>query len=59
MSNKITEWCLMESYVQENLFVKKLREHFTDDKIELILDILDNTCLFCFDGEKGCWCSRE
>jgi len=55
----IAEWCKDHSGKDENLFVEKLREHFTDDQIVIILTILDNICKHCYDAQTGCLCWND
>lgn len=56
----IINWCLDKSYRPQNLFVRKLMDAgFSHIEIKSILEILDNTCLDCFDNNKGCCCEKD
>ena len=59
-SEKIAEWSLDKCcWTKENRFIKQLRKNFTEKQICIILDILDDTCLECFDNNKACYCMRD
>lgn len=44
---------------EPNLFLRRLRERFTDEQIETFLEILDTTCPFCWDEDDGCACAND
>lgn len=56
---KIMDWCRERSFINENLFIKKLRTKFTDEQIIFIIETLYNTCLKCFNSEHPCYCERD
>ena len=42
---------------RSNYFVKKLIDcGLSDETIEQVLLVLDDTCLLCFDAPAGCHC---
>ena len=56
---KIKKWCQKKSYTDENAFIKELRRNFRDEQIMLILDIIDDICVHCWDGSPGCYCCND
>ena len=38
------------------LFIKRLREFFDDDEIEEILEIITDTCRWCWNNDSNCYC---
>ena len=55
--NKRAEW--EHHHGREVLFVKKLKERFSCDDIDEILEAIDSVCPDCFDKEGPCYCMRE
>lgn len=55
----IREFCQTYSQCNENLFVKKLREHFSDSDINIIIGIILTICTECFNNESPCYCMRD
>lgn len=55
----IAAWCIEFSSCEENLFIRELRaKGLSDEQILVVLKQLDATCLYCFNGDKNCFCTR-
>ena len=41
------------------VLVARLREFLTPDQVALVLDLVDDVCLACFDGPRWCQCDND
>ncbi len=46
-------------YEETEFFSEHEERVFTDSEILVILDILDNICTDCYDGDNTCQCSND
>ena len=60
---RIEQWKrenLVDFKDREPLFIKRLRESGMDDRRVLsVLNVIDNTCLSCYDNDKYCYCTCD
>ena len=60
LTEKIRAWNKDNSYRDSSLFTDKLYDAgFDEAEILMILDIVDDTCLHCFDGDSYCQCWND
>jgi hypothetical protein len=55
----IRDWCKANSYVEENLFVKEMRQFMTDEQIARVLKLIDGVCPHCYNWSRKCQCSND
>lgn len=56
----IINWCWNKSYTAQNLFVRRLMDKgFTHLQIKSIIEVLQDTCVYCFDNDKSCYCIMD
>lgn len=45
--------------LEDNLYIQRLRQHFTDIQIRLIIHISSSTCRYCHDADNSCQCWND
>lgn len=44
---------------ENNLLVKRLSEFLNDAATAKVLEIIETTCMYCYNGDETCYCQFE
>jgi hypothetical protein len=48
----IRDWCREHTYIDENLFIREMRQFMTNEQIARILKLIDNICPHCYGSSN-------